>query len=140
MPIDLTLSNQPPLDFQPDFPAHYQGPVLRGAVVTYVKTNIADLVIQELSGENYSIRFSLGNFLTRISASSTIRNRGLYSNFLLKNSTRKEIKGIGKVHLRNNHYCSFFTEPTSCTARFEKNNEFWLLDIFYSPKLLDLAM
>ncbi len=137
MPIDLTLSNQPPLEFQPGFPAHYQGPVLRGAAVTYAKTNIADLVIQELAGEDYSIRFSLGKFLSRVTAAATIRNRGLYSYFLLKNSTRKEINGIGKIHLRTNHYCCFFTEPTSCTARFEKNNEFRALDIFYSPKLLE---
>jgi AraC-like DNA-binding protein len=137
MPIELTLSNEPPLEFQPGFPAHYRGPVLRGASVISVKTNIADLVIQELDGEGYSIRFSLGKFLSRVTANGVIRNKGLYSYFMLKNAIRKEIKSLGKLHIRQNHYSFFVTEPTACSARFEKNNEFRSLDIFYSPKFLE---
>jgi len=137
MPIDLTLSNQPPLEFQPGFPTHYKGPVLHGAVASYAKTNIADIVIQELIGEDYSLRFSIGKLFSKITAEGIIRKRGLYSYFQLKNSARKEIKGIGKVHVRTNHYCCFFTDPTTCTARFEKNNEIRSFDVFYSPKLLE---
>ena len=137
MPIDLTLSNQDPLDFQPGFPAHYQGPILRGATVLSAKTNIADLVIQELSSELYSIRYIFGKLLSKVKVEGTIYNRGLYSYFMLQNGSRKVIEGIGKVHVRHNYHCSFFTDPTTCTALFEKNSEFKVLDIFYSPKLLE---
>lgn len=137
MPIDLSISNQPPLEFHPGFPPLYKGPVLRGAVVTNAKTNIADIVIQELIGENYSLRFIIGKLFSKVTAEGIIRKAGLYSHFQLKNSARKEIESIGKVHIRTNHYCCFFTEPTTCTARFEKNNEVRSFDVFYSQKLLE---
>src|ERR1700681_1316259 len=56
---------------------------------------------------------------------------------MLKNGVRKEVDSIGKFHLREDQYTTFFTEPTPCSARFEKNKEFRALDVFYSPKLLE---
>jgi AraC-like DNA-binding protein len=137
MNIELTLSNGGPLEFQPGLPADYSGPILRGAVALSATSNDGHVTIQELAGELYSIRLTVGRFFKRISASGNILTQGLYSYFMMKNEVRKEIASIGKLHLRQDQYTCFFTEPTACKARFEKNKEFRSLDIFYSPQLLE---
>lgn len=137
MNIELSLSNGGLLEFQPGLPPDYSGPILRGAVALSARTNDAQLVLQELAGEYYSIRLSIGKFLKKIEASGNILAQGLYSYFMLKNGVRKEITSIGKLHLRQDQYTCFYTEPSPCKARFEKDKEFQSLDIFYSPKLLE---
>jgi AraC-like DNA-binding protein len=137
MNIELTLSNGSPLELGPGLPPDYTGPILRGAVALSAASEDGHFVIQELAGELYSIRLTVGNFFKTIKASGKIITRGLYSYFMLRHGVRKEIASIGKFHLRQDQYISFFTDPTSCSARFEKNKEFRALDIFYSPKLLE---
>ena len=137
MAIELTLSHDGPLEFYPGLPSDYSGPILRGGIAFSTKTNLAELVIQELTGENYSIRFLIGRFLKKVYASGWIHTHGLYSYFMLKNGTRKQFDTIGKLHLRQDQYACFFTESTDCSAVFEKNKEFRALDFFYSPKLLE---
>jgi AraC-like DNA-binding protein len=137
MTIELNLSNGGPLEFKPGLPPGYAGPILRGAIALSAKTNNAQLVIQELSEEHYSIRLIVGRFFKKINASGYIRGRGLYSYFMLKSGVRKEIASLGKLHLRQDQYACFFTEPTPCKARLEENTEFRALDLFYSPKLVE---
>ncbi len=136
MNIELTLSNNGPLEFSPGLPSNYTGPFLPGAVAVYAKSNSALVVLQELAGEHYSIRVSAGRFLKRVNALGFIRLQGLYSYFMLKNGIRKEVGTMGKLHVREGQYTCFFTGPTDCKGRFEKTTEFRALDVFYSPKLL----
>src|SRR6185503_2202559 len=100
MKIELTLSNGGPLEFQPGFPDVYSGPLLRGAIAVSSKSNNGQITIQELAGELYSIRLTVGKFFKRINASGNILTQGLYSYFMIKNGVRKEIASIGKLHLR----------------------------------------
>jgi hypothetical protein len=137
MAIELTLSNGELLEFQLGLPSDYSGPVLRGAIAFSNKSESAEFVIQELAGELYSIRLSIGRFFKMITATGDIRKEGLHSCFMLKNEIRKEIDTIGKLHLRQDQYTCFFTAPTSCKAKFEKNIEYRAVDLFYSPKLLE---
>jgi AraC-like DNA-binding protein len=137
MVIALTFSHDGPLEFKKGLPPGYSGPLLRGATASCTKTNLAELVLQELAGENYSIRFITGRFLKRVHAKGWIHTTGLYSYFMLKNSTRKQIESVGKLHLREGQYACFFTESTDCSAIFEKNKEFRALDFFYSIKFLE---
>ena len=137
MPIELTLAHDERLDLQYGLPPDYRGPILRGGINFSTKTNLAELVLQEIPGENYSIRFVSGKILKRISARGWIHTLGLYCYFMLKNGIRKRFDSIGKLHLRQDQYACFFTEPTNCSAVFDKNDEFRALDFFYSPKLLE---
>lgn len=137
MSIALTLSHEGLLEFRPGLPAGYAGPIFRGATAFSVKTNLADIVIQEFTAEDYSIRFTIARFFKKVTGSGYITTRGLYSYFMLKNGIRKEIDGIGKLHLRQDQYSCLYTEPTACRAKFERNQEYKAIDIFYSPKLLD---
>jgi len=137
MPIELTLAHDERLDLQYGLPPDYRGPILRGGINFSTKTNLAELVLQEIPGENYSIRFVSGKILKRIYARGWIHTLGLYCYFMLKNGIRKRFDSIGKLHLRQDQYACFFTEPTNCSAVFDKNDEFRALDFFYSPKLLE---
>jgi len=137
MPIELILAHDERLDLQYGLPPDYRGPILRGGINFSTKTNLAELVLQEIPGENYSIRFVSGKILKRIYARGWIHTLGLYCYFMLKNGIRKRFDSIGKLHLRQDQYACFFTEPTNCSAVFDKNDEFRALDFFYSPKLLE---
>lgn len=136
MHMELILSNGGILEFQPGLPEKYAGPVLRGAVAHCAKSNLTEVVVQELSGDGYWIRFSIGRFLKKVSASKWLHTKGFYSSFMLKNGAHKEIDSIGKFHLRQDQYTCFFSNSANCNATFEKNNEFRLLDVFYSPSVL----
>jgi AraC-like DNA-binding protein len=137
MNIELTLSNNSILDFLPGLPSDYRGPILRGAISVAVKTNLAEIVLQQLTGENYFIRLSAGRVLKKISAKGWIDKYGLYGNFMLKNNARKVINAVGKCHLRKDQYICYLANETDCSIQFEKNEEFRIIDFFYSPKLLE---
>ena len=136
MPLDIYLQGEAPLDFQPGLPANFTGPVIPGAVCFSSKTNIAQLIIQELEGELYSLRFIVGKFLKDITTSGVLSKTGLYSYFMIKNGVRKQVGDAERFHLRQDQYSAIYTAPAGCTARFEKNKEFRSLDIYYSPELL----
>lgn len=136
MNIELTLSNDSVLEFQPGLPPDYNGPFLRGSTAVSAKTNLADIVLQQLTGINYYIRLSTGRLLKKISAKGWAEQYGLYSNFILKNDARKELNSIGKFHLRKDQYICYLTKETNCSVLFGKNEDFSTIDFFYSPQLL----
>lgn len=134
--MELLLPNNTPLEFFPGLPQGYTGPVFRGTIAVSAKNNLTEVVIQELKGEGYSIRFVIGNFLKKIHASGWLPVDGLYSTFMLKNGIHKKIESLGKIHLRQDCYSLFFNKSAGCSAQFEKDEEFRILDLFYSPVLL----
>ncbi len=136
MNIELTLSNDSILEFQPGLPPDYNGPLLRGSTAVCAKTNLAEVVLQQLTGIDYFIRLSSGRLLKKIFAKGWATQYGLYSNFILKNDARKELNSIGKFHLRKDQYISYLTKETNCSVLFGKNEDFCTMDFFYSPKLL----
>lgn len=136
MNIELTLPNDSIIEFQPGLPLNYNGPLLRGSTAISAKTTLAEIVLQQLTGVDYYIRLSTGKLLKKISAKRWTAQYGLYSNFVLKNDARKELKSIGKFHLRKDQYICYLTKETNCSVIFEKNEDFSTIDFFYSPKLL----
>jgi AraC-like DNA-binding protein len=138
MDIQFTLSLEDGhiLEFFPGLPAAYKGPVLKGATCCSTHSPLAEITLQRLFGEGYSISLFLGNLLKRIPATGWIHAEGMYNISMLKNSNRKKLKGQSKIHIREDQYVSFYTQPTACTTSFEKNKEFRMLVLFYSPQLL----
>ena len=137
MNIELTLPNNSILEFQPGLPPDYNGPLLKGSTAVSSKTNLAEIVLQQLTGVDYFIRLSAGRFLKKISAKGWTEQYGLYSNFMLKNEARKEISTIGKFHLRKDQYICYLTNASNCSVQFERNEGFKTMDFFYSPRLLE---
>lgn len=136
MPTDILLSNGEYLSFQPGLPHDYNGPLLQGANRFNSQSNVGYVTMQELQNAQYSIRFYTGRLRNKISASANINTRGLYSYFMLKNSVRKTIQSIGKMHLRQDQYSFYFTDQTYCKLLPVKESEFRILDVFYSQELL----
>lgn len=136
MNIELTLPNDAILEFQPGLPPDYNGPLLRGSTAISAKTNLAEIILQQLTGVDYYIRLSTGRLLKKIFAKGWAAQYGLYSNFILKNDARKELQSIGKFHLRKDQYICYLTKETNCSVLFNKDEDFSTMDFFYSPKLL----
>jgi AraC-like DNA-binding protein len=137
MNIELTLPNGSILKFHPGLPPDYKGPFLRGSTAVSAKTTLAEVVLQQLTGVDYFVRLTTGRLLQKISAKGLAAEYGLYSNFMLKNEARKELDSIGKFHLRKDQYICYLTKETNCNVLFEKNEDFRIIDFFYSPKLLE---
>lgn len=135
--MELTLSNGNLLEFQNGLPAAFAGPVLKGAVSYRAKSNLTELVIQELKEDSYCIRYVIGRFLKKIYAKGWIHSRGIYSNFMLTGYTRKNIESIGKLHIRQDQFALYFTDESYCTALFDQKKEFRVLELFFSPVLLE---
>ena len=136
MNLELTLPNDSILEFQPGLPPDYDGPLLRGSTAVSAKANLAEVVMQQLTGVDYFIRLSSGRLLKKIFAKGKISQYGLYTNFVLKNDARKELSTIGKFYLRKDQYISYLTKETNCSILFGKDEDFSTIDFFYSPKLL----
>lgn len=132
----LALANESPLPLMEGLPVGYRGPLLQGAHSAWARTLFADIVIQEFISDDYSIRLFLGKIVKRLSAKGWLHSRGLYTTFMLKNGARKNITAIGKLHVREDQYSGFVTNPADCDVVFEKNIDFQALDFFYSPSLL----
>ncbi len=135
--MELTLSNGNLLEFQDGLPVHFPGPFLRGAISYQAKSNLSELVVQELREDCYSIRYVIGRFLKKIDARGWIHSSGIYSLFMLKGASRKQIGSIGKLHIRQDQFGCFYSEATSFVAVFDKSKEFHVLDLFFSPVLLE---
>jgi AraC-like DNA-binding protein len=136
MPIDIQLSNGESLSFIPGLPSDYHGPLLQGAQRFHCRSNVGYVNMQELLSSQYAIRFYTGRFAKKITASAGIDTGGLYSYFMLKNSVRKTLASIGKIHLRQDQYSFYYTEQTHCKLLPDKESEFRILDVFYSPELI----
>ena len=130
MNIELTLPNDSILEFQPGLPPDYNGPLLRGSTAVSAKTNLAEIVLQQLTGVDYYIRLCTGRWLKKLSAKGWAEQYGLYSNFILKNDARKELNSIGKFHLRKDQYIFYLTKETNCSVVFGKDEDFSTIDFF----------
>lgn len=117
-------------------PAAFKGPLLKGATCSSTHTPLVEITQQKLVGEGYSICLFLGNFLKRMSTTGWIHTEGMYNISMLKNSNRKNLKGQPKIHIREDQYASFYTQPTAYTTLIEEHKEFRMLALFYSPQLL----
>jgi len=135
--FNLSTESGKLFEFAKGLPVGYKGPVLVGAVCCFTQSNLSEIVLQELQGEGYSIRLVIGKFLRRVHAKGWIHKEGLYSNLMFKNSTRKKLLNLGETHLREGQYSCFYTQPSDCSSFVEEDKEFRMLDLFYSPVLLE---
>jgi len=135
-PFNLSLEGGEPFVLNKGLPDNYTGPVLPGAVCYSAQLNHSELVLQELRGEGYSIRLILGKFLRRLYAKGRIHTEGLYGNLMFKDSIQKKLLSLGETHVRQGQYNCFYTQPSDCSSFLEKGREFRMIDLFYSPLLL----
>ncbi len=136
MEIEITLHDNSILKYQPGLPVDFKGPILKGAKSVWSKSGFTEIVLQQLTGINYFIRVTTGKLLKNLTIKSSPNNFGLHSNFALKNEVRKDVKTIGKFHLREDQFICYFTGESQCRLAFEAGEAFRTIDFFYTPKLL----
>jgi AraC-like DNA-binding protein len=136
-PFNLLSESGKPFVFNKGLPDNYIGPILAGAVCYSAQSNHSELVLQELRGKEYSVRFIIGKFLQKLYVKGRIHTEGLYGNLMFKDSIRKKMLSLGETHLREGQYSCFYTQPSDCSSFFEKGKEFRMFDLFYSPLLLE---
>jgi AraC-like DNA-binding protein len=123
------------LELTPGIPADYSGPLLPGGKFFSATTAIGKIIVQKLAGENYSLRYNLFHFFKKISLQARSVKPGLYARFMLKNNMRHDIKGPGKIHLREGNFVLLWSGQADCKTVYEKNREYRVLDIYYSAEL-----
>lgn len=134
--MELFLPNNVLLELKNGIPENYSGTVFPRADAFFAKSNLSEITIQELTGNGYKVRLTIGKFLDKIIAKGWGAAEGLYGTFMLKNNIRKNVKPIGTIHLRQNYYSLFYITKSDCTGVFDASKEFQLLDVYFSPKLL----
>lgn len=135
--MKLLLTNGEFIEMFPGYSESFTGPVLKDATAYTSKTPVADVTIQVIAYEDFTIRLSIGTLLEKVRSFDWIQRIGCYSSFMLKNGMFKEIANAGKIHLRKDQYSCYFTPPAECSALFERHQEFCVLDIFYSTSLIN---
>lgn len=137
MIFDLLPDGDEPLQFTPGLPIGYKGPLLAGAVCNYSKNRFSELILQELHGEEYSIGLIAGKFLKRLYSKGRIHTKGLYSLLMFKDGVRKKTRHLGATHIREGQYSCFYTKPGDLGIHFDEGKELCMLNLFYSPRLLE---
>ncbi|MCO5239438.1 MAG: AraC family transcriptional regulator [Chitinophagaceae bacterium] len=135
--FNLSAEHGEPIVFANGLPGNYRGSVLAGAACYSARSDLSELIVQELQGEEYNIRFIIGKFLRQLFAKGWIRAEGLYGNLMFKNSTCKTLVSLGEAHLGEGQYMCFYTQPSDCSSFFGEDKEFQVMDVFYSPVLLE---
>lgn len=135
MPIYLNSNSGSVIEFQDGLPINYSGPLLRGSKVLYFAKDACQLIIQEIITELYTLRLNVFRFLETLTLDSVSNKEGIHSWVLLKGNLRHKVKGIGKIYLRESGFTLLWADSAHCNCRFEKDTEYRILDIFYSPAL-----
>lgn len=137
MRFDITIPGVSTSDAQPELPIDYSGFVLNGAEVKAFSSGSVEAVIQYIKYDDFAIRLLTGNFIKKFEIKNWFLSRGFYGSFILKNGIRKSVRQMGKVHLRKDHYTFSYVGNADFTGIVDQDNSFQMLDIFYSPGLLE---
>lgn len=117
-------------------PGDHTGPLLPGGHFFSSEDDSAILHIQAINGEHYSLYYAAYRFFQKISLHARSAREGLYARFLLQNSVQHSIKGTGTVSLQQNEFTAIWSSAAECVSQFEKNKEYRIMDVYYSPFLL----
>lgn len=136
MNIEIILSDKSILKLEPGLPPDFKGPFLRGATNFWGRLGFTEIILQQLTGLHYFIRFTTGRIKDKIVFEDVKRSFGLKADFIQKNEVWKNVKSIGKFHLRKDQFICYFTSERQSTLIFGKQEAFQTIDFFYAPKML----
>ncbi len=136
MPLYLNNGSTSFIEFQSNIPEDYTGTLLPGGKFLYSAKDSFQLIIQEIVTDLFTIRLNVFKFFKKISIESLSHKSGLHSRILLQENLRHRIKGAGTIYLREGEYTMLWSGDANCKTKFEKDKEYKILDIFYSPGLV----
>lgn len=136
MSLQLSIPGMNLPNIKSVLPKEYTGPVIRGAAVVSLESNQQEIHYQEINYEDFAIRFLSGRSIKNFEINREY-NKELLILHMPKNGIRSKINNLGLVHLRQGHHLlSYMTGPNSYIT-LDDNTEFQLLEISYSPIILE---
>lgn len=121
----------------PLVPDNFPGPLLPGSSALFCKQDFGTMLIQEYKTDHFSIRYSVFNFLKKISLLFKDEKTGLRSRLALKNSTIIKTETKDKLQIKEGQFLLLSGELTGNTIFFEKDREYRFFDTAYSVDLLN---
>jgi len=112
------------------------GILLPGSQTLFSEKDFGTILIQEFNADHYSLRYSIFNFLKKITLLFQEEKTGIISRFLLKGSLSIKIRGEEKVHLREGQFILLSAIDNKETAVFDKGKEYRIFDTAYSIETL----
>ncbi len=123
-------------DFTDCLPDHFAGPVLKDARVYATRKNQVEISVQEVSYPDFSIRHVYGKLVEKIVAKDWHITEGLCGCFIIKNTISKNIALDKELLLPNNHHTAYYALSSNCEGVVHSPGVFEMLEILYSPGLL----
>lgn len=135
MSIEFTDPLRGLITFDQGLPAGYRGALIPGSQFLHARYDFGTLLVQELQGDGFSFRYSIYQFLERISLQSRSLKEGLYARLQLKSPIRHKVKGAGTLLIKEGQYSVLWSRVAECYCRFEQK-EYQTLDLYFSPELI----
>ena len=124
------------IDFTLSIPVDYRGPLLCGSNFLHATKDFGELMTQEIAGEHFSLHYNIYRFFQKITLRAISAKKGLHTRFMLRNNIYHSVKGVGKVRLREGQFGMLWSSVAECISKFDEDNEYVTLDIYYSPAML----
>jgi|GEM_PF-4661081 len=87
--MQLTISNNRILELVPGLPDKYNEPLIQGAETSSAKSNLSEISIQTLEGEDYRLQYVIGRFIKQLTGSEVSSPKCLHAVLMLKNSLQQ---------------------------------------------------
>lgn len=134
--MELILPNNQSFDFEEGFLGGFSGLQLKGANIVFAKTRNTEAVIQNFTGQGYSLQLCTGKSAKKIIANDTLNIDDIQATFVLTNSIRKKVGVRNSLHIRQGYYSLSFNKSNDCSAAFDSSGEFKIFSISYTKTLL----
>ena len=132
------------------FTSHLLGPVQLSAVIPEGYNDIrlpggqfrswvrefGRILVQELAGEHYIIRYNIFQFLQRLTLRIREDQYGIPSRLVLKNNLIYKSPEVGRLYLRENQYAILHTPSNIFDLNLAKQQEYRMFDTHYSAELV----
>jgi len=137
MPIYLINGSKETVRFQQDADSALAYPSLPGSRVLSFGNDAVKLLRRELVSELFIIRYNKFRFFKNQTIKSESTRTGMHSRAMLYNEVHSTIEGFGNLHQEQNSVIMFWSARPECTTLFEKGQEYRILDLFFSPYLIE---
>ncbi len=93
-------------------------------------------MVQQIDAENYSFRYSVFNFIKKVTLIFQEETTWIRSQLILKGRLKVKTQEEINLYLREGQFLLFNSKNNFQTAHFEKGKEYWLFEADYSIELL----
>jgi AraC-like DNA-binding protein len=124
------------IDLVPISPDDISGPLLPGSNILFCEKDFGTIMIQQYHAENYSLRYSIFNFIKKVSLLFSEEKSLLRTLLVQKGSFGIKTQSKSKTKLRESQFLLFNSGENQMETHFANGNEYQIFDATYSESLL----